>query len=112
MMACIVILDEYIATLLKSLEKLIPHSLWQSTFLKETKAKLGAHEAIVLLDFSKNFSCVIQDEGHGYHWTKASCTFHAAVIYTKISCDSLSVNNVCNLSDDMHHDVTFVYLSQ
>ena len=39
MILCTVTLDKYIATLLKSLEKLISQSL-------KTKAKLGAHEFI------------------------------------------------------------------
>ena len=69
------------------------------------------HEAIVLLDFSKNFSFVIQDEVQGYHWIKEACTLHTPITHTKIY-DNLSVNNISILSNNMHHDVTFVYITQ
>lgn len=109
--------EEYVNHLVKSLEKLLPHSFItksQSNYLKESlKAKLQPNEAIVLLDFSENYSYVIQDEVQGYHWTQDSCSLHPVVMYT---CEEpgkdLIVSSLCVISDDLEHDVGFVYETQ
>lgn len=57
---------------------------------------------------------VIQDEVQRYHWTQDSCSLHRVVIYTK--CEEtgkdLLVSSVCVISDDLEHDVAFVYATQ
>lgn len=109
-------LDEYLNHLVESLEKLLPHSFItksQSNYLKELKTKLQPDEAIVLVDFSENYTYVIQDEVQGYHWTQDSCSLHPVVIYT---CNEqgkdLIVSSLCVISDDLEHDVGFVYETQ
>jgi hypothetical protein len=47
-----------------NLEKLLPHSFVaksQANYLKELKSKLQPNEAIVVLEFSENYSYVVQD---------------------------------------------------
>ena len=122
-----VTLEEYLNILEKSLEKLMPHSFIakaQSRFLKEKKENLDETEAIVILDFSQNFEFVIQDEVQGYHWTKDRCYLHPVVIYTKKPStadelgqsseteDDLTISSICILSEDLEHDVGFIYESQ
>lgn len=108
-------LEEYLNHLIKSLEKLLPHSFItksQSNYLKELKSTLKPEEAIVLIDFSENYSYVIQDEVQGYHWTQDSCSLHPVVIYTCDELSNLTVSSLCVVSDDLEHDVAFVHETQ
>lgn len=76
-------IDEFVHELTTKIEKLIPHSYIaksQSSHFKNIKNKCPAIEAIILMDFSENFSFVIQDEVQGYHWTSDSCTVHPVII--------------------------------
>lgn len=78
-------LEDHIDTLVRRLEELIPHSFiakQKAKFLKETKAQLKSAEAIVLLDFSQNYSYCIQDEAQWAYGSHESCSLHLAVIYT------------------------------
>lgn len=108
--------EEYLETLIISLESLIPHSFItkaQAKYLKEYKENLKSNQAIVLLDFSENYSYVIQNEAQGYHWTRNSCSLHPAVIYTQDEDkDELVVSSLCIVSDDLEHDVPFVHETQ
>ena len=109
-------LEEYVETLINSLETLIPHSFIsksQSGYLKIMKENIDCSKAIVLLDFSENYSYVIQNEVQGYHWTQDSCSLHPVVIYTHSEYSGdITVTNLCILSDDLEHDVAFVYETQ
>lgn len=109
-------LDEYLNTLVASIEKLIPHSFIaksQSKFLKDKKANLQKDEAIVLLDFSQNFSYVIQNEIQSNYWSRDYCSLHTVVIYTHgTTPDKPTITSLCVCSDDLHHDVAFVYETQ
>lgn len=79
------------------------------TILKSLQAKCQPHKAIVLIDFSKNYSYVIQDISKGYYWTQDSCSFHPVVIYI---CEEpgkdLIISSLCIVLDDLKH-VAFVY---
>lgn len=109
-----VTLEEYLNKLIEGIEKLIPHSFVtksQAKYLKEIKNKLKIDEAIVLIDFSENYSFVLQNEAQGYHWS--SCSLHPVVIYTRrVNNEDLIVSNLCVVSDDLKHDVAFVYETQ
>lgn len=111
-----VTLEEYLEILVTSLEKLIPHSYVtksQAKYLKYIKSKLNESEAIILIDFSENYSFVLQNEAQGYHWTSNSCSLHPVVIYTRReNNEDLKVSNLCVISDDLEHDVTFVHETQ
>lgn len=108
-------LGEYVETLVTSLESLIPHSYIaksQSKFLKEKKSNLRPHEAIVLLDFSQNYSYCFQDEVQGHYWARESCSLHPAVLYTHSGETEPVKTSMCMISDDLDHDVPFVYETQ
>ena len=55
----------------------------QAQHLKNRKESIQLDTVIVLLDFSENFSFVVQDKVQGFHWNKDQCTLHPAVIYVK-----------------------------
>lgn len=111
-----VTLEEYLEILIEGLEKLIPHSFItksQARYLKEIKSNMKVDEAIVLIDFSENYSFVLQNEAQGYHWTSNSCSLHPVVIYTRHdNNEDLIVSNLCIVSDDLEHDVAFVHETQ
>ena len=106
------LVTELIAPLITKLKALIPNSYiakTQSQYLKRRKEELRDDTILILMDFSENFIFVVQDEAQGYHWTNSSCSLHPVVLYFKDTEGSLSSLSLCFLSDDMHHDVAFVY---
>ena len=40
-----------------------------------------------MLDFSENFSFIIQGESQGFHWENSQCTVHPFVVYHEKSND-------------------------
>lgn len=107
-------IDEFIYELTTKIEKLIPHSYIaksQSSYFKSLKDNCAPNQAIISMDFSENFSFVIQDEVQGYHWTSDSCTVHPVIINTCVD-DKKIVSSHCIISDDLNHDVCMVYKIQ
>lgn len=110
-----VTLEEYIEKLLSSLEELISHSFiakQQGKFLQDKKANLKENEAILVLDFSQNYSYCIQDKVQGAYWSHESCSLHPAVLYTFSEKEEPIKSSMCVISDDLNHDVAFVYETQ
>lgn len=92
---------------------LIPHnyiSSQQSQFLKYAKENLGEHEFVVLLDFSENYSFVIQDEVQGWNWANLQCTIHPFVIYYKDGNNSVSHVSLIMISECLSHNFAAVNL--
>jgi len=102
---------EFIDSLIEKLEKLLPHSFIakkQAEYYRERKDNLCDGEMLVLMDFAENYSFILQDEAQGYHWTNDACTLHPVVLY--YSQDGHTVfKSMCFVSDDLIHDVSFVY---
>ena len=63
---------------------------------------------IVLGDFAENYSYLVQDEIQGFHWNKSRCSLQPVVVYIRPS-DNLVESSLCILSEDLNHDVVFVY---
>ncbi|XP_046689161.1 uncharacterized protein LOC124375086, partial [Homalodisca vitripennis] len=107
-------IDEFVDELATKIEKLIPHSYIaksQSSYFKSLKDNCAPNEAIISMDFSENFSFVIQDEVQGYHWTSDSCTVHPVIINMCVDEEKI-VSSHCVISDDLNHDVCMVYKIQ
>ena len=83
----------------------------QSNYLRECKENLEENEVIILGDFAKNYSFVVQDEVQGFHWNNIQCTLHPVVLYYKDG-DALQSVSYCIISDDNKHDVGMVYQVQ
>lgn len=61
--------EEFLEQLQEDIKELLLHSFIaksQTRYLDVTKSGLNVGEFVVLLDFSENYSMVIQDETHGY----------------------------------------------
>jgi hypothetical protein len=82
-------------------------------FLKELKCNLQSSEFVVLSNFAENYSFVLQDEAHGFHWNNAQATIHPFVIYCKKS-DALYTEheNLVIISDCLKHDSILVHTFQ
>jgi len=108
--------DEFIELATSKLDKLTAHSFIaksQAQYLKNRKESIQFETAIVLGDFSENYSFVVQDEVQGYHWNKDQCTLHPVVVYARDQNDqSLKAHCFCFLSEDLNHDTAFVYAFQ
>ena len=101
----------FVDLLVASLEKLRPHSYTarsQSEYLSQLKQDLDPSSIILLGDFAENYAFVVQDEIQSYHWNTQQCSLHPIVIYYKDN-DILKHISYCYISDDIVHDVAFVY---
>lgn len=102
--------EDYISLLSRSLEKLIPHSFVaksQSSAFKRLKENPPPNTAIVVMDFSENYSYVIQNEIQSYHWNRGGCTLHPVGIFLRNK-ENVLISNHCFISDDLEHDTSFV----
>ena len=110
---CSLPLDEFIDDLCQKLDEITAHSFIakaQAQYLNKLKEKLKYDEMIILGDFAENFSFVVQDEIQGYHWNNQQCTLHPIVVYFHNTNESeLQSRSICFISDDLKHDVNFVY---
>lgn len=107
--------DDFMETFQKRIHALIPHSFIaerQSSYLKEVKNSLNQHEFLVIMDFSENYSFVIQDEIQSFHWTNAQATIHPFGIYFKNESSDVEHTNLVIISDCLKHNTTLVHLFQ
>ena len=106
-------MHEFVQLFAAAINKLKRHSYIakaQSAYLKQHKENLKPNYAIVLLDFAKNYSFIIQDKAQSYHWNNSQCSLHPALIYYKpLNADQLCHKSVCIISDDKDHNIGFVY---
>ena len=74
----------FIEKLVKSLDILRPRSFIsrnQSQYLNNLKENIDESSAIFLCDFAENYSFVVQDDVHSFHWIHMMCTLHPVVVY-------------------------------
>ncbi|KAE8740460.1 hypothetical protein FOCC_FOCC014027 [Frankliniella occidentalis] len=99
----------------KDLEKVIVHDFiaWkQSQYLLNEKENMPVSKAVILMDFSMNYSTTIQDVVQAQHWKKEQASVHPAVVYYKDESNALCLQSLCYISDDLDHDVAFVLVTQ
>ena len=53
----------------------------QSEFLRVKKPSLKFDEAVLILDFTENYSFIVQDSFQSYQWNNAHATIHLFVLY-------------------------------
>ena len=102
---------DFLGEIGEQIEKLRTHNYIaksQSSFLSNSKEKLGEGEAIVLLDFAENYSFVVQDAIQGFYWDSSQATVHPFAVYHKVG-GSLKVTSLCVISDHMRHNTATVY---
>lgn len=76
------------------------------------KENLKDDECLILMDFAENYNFVLQNEVQSYHWSHLSCSLHPTVIFSRTSNGLLKETPLCFISDDLNHDVPFVYCIQ
>ncbi|GBN96229.1 hypothetical protein AVEN_174177-1 [Araneus ventricosus] len=84
----------------------------QSKYLKDMKLNIPQEECIVLLDFSENYSFIVQDAIQGFHWENSQATIHPLVVYGKNSENQLLTVSMCIISDHTIHDTATVFSFQ
>lgn len=107
--------QEFIGFLIDKIESLIPHSFItksQNTYMRERKENLQYDEALVLMDFAENYNFVLQNEVQSYHWSHLSCSIHPVVVYSRSEGETTKESSLCFISNDLKHDVPFVYSVQ
>lgn len=105
---------EFIDSLCEKMLALKKHhfiSKTQSQFLKTTKENLAATECIVLADFAKNYSFIIQDEIQSFHWVSTQATLHPFVYYFKLDGVLMSYS-MCIISDHLEHNTVAFHTFQ
>ena len=75
--------------------------------LKETRTPQS--EAVIVGDFSENYSFIVQNAAQGFHWDNSQCTVHPFVIYYRTADQELSNFSVCFLSTSLKHNTIMVY---
>ena len=82
----------------------------QEIFLQNLKSNLLVNEIIILLDFSENFSFIIQDEAQSFHWKNSQYTVLPFVVYHRNSDDEeITHKSFCFLCPDTKHNTSMVY---
>lgn len=105
-------LHEYLSSLSKKISSMVRHHFvaqQQSQYFKHLKETLPPEsEAIIVGDFSENYSFIVQDAAQGFHWENSQCTVHPFVVYYKSTIhQELSHFSVCFLS--LKHNTIMVY---
>lgn len=104
---------EFIQILADKIDKLAVHhyiAKHQSQYLKTLKNNLTPQECIMILDFSENYSFLVQDCAQGYHWDNTQCTLHPFSIYIRQNSESETVCiPLCIISDCLKHDTVAVH---
>ncbi|KAL5510106.1 hypothetical protein EMCRGX_G005586 [Ephydatia muelleri] len=102
--------EDFVDELLKQLSNLRVHDFiakQQAAFLEETKPG----EAVVLGDFSENYSFVIQDAVQGFHWNNDQATIHPFIAYWRPSVTQEGTHNEAQCSsscNEAQSDATVV----
>ena len=61
------------------------------------------------MDFSENYSFVVQDAVKGFYWENSRTTLHPFLVYYKLN-DILKNKCYCVISNCMHHDTISVHV--
>lgn len=98
--------EMFVETFIDLLEKLLPHHFitkQQSEFYQEKKNNLKPGEVLVVSDFAENYSCVMQDEVQGYHWSTEQVSLHPFVAYYKTAVGDLKCISYVAATDHRKH---------
>ena len=57
---------------------------WQQAQLKQCKDNMPPKSAVIIMDYTENYSCTSQDEVQSAHWSNTQITIHPVVRYTPL----------------------------
>ena len=106
--------EEFVRTLIEKLKVLRTHdfiNMMQTKNFYKMKNTLPSGTALVVGDFSENYSFVVQDAAQGVHWSNSSCTLHPWMCYFAEN-GVLKTHFVLFISDCLTHDTVAVYAFQ
>lgn len=87
----------------------------QAQYLRDLKATVPKHEAIILMNFAENYSFLVQDAPQSYHWNNTQATIHPITVYYRLQEDSrngIAVKCCAVISDCLEHDTVNVHTFQ
>ena len=102
---------EFLQSLSSAVVKLTRHhyvSQHQSKKFREMKETVAPGEAVVVGDFSENYTFVVQDEVQSYHWDAQQCTVHPFVAYWRED-GTQCHQSFCVMSDSTKHSTSTVH---
>lgn len=106
--------DDFASTFCEKLLYLKKHSFiakQQSAYFSRLKENVQVNEAVITLDFSENYSFVVQDEAQSFHWTKDQATVHPFAVYYRDQ-DEVKYKSFVFISDCLLHNTVAVHLFQ
>ena len=71
--------DEFIQTATEMIYDLCHHHFikdWQASYLRDSKENLDNKTCIILMDFTENYSFIIQDAMQGFYWQNSQAMLH------------------------------------
>ena len=80
----------------------------QSRSFSDMKKNVREREAVVVGDFSENYSFVIQDAIQGWHWDASQATVHPFVAYFREGGEVVH-QSFCYISDGLKHNAAMVH---
>ena len=107
--------DDYIQDLCDKINALTTHDYiakHQSTYLRNLKANLSHDTALVILDFTENYSFVLQDSAQGFYWDNSQATIHPFSVYYITEENDIKTLSLACISDCLKHDTVTVYAFQ
>lgn len=103
--------EEFVPELCEQVRDLIPHNFianQQAEYLNQLKETHRDNEAIVILDFSENYSVVIQDEIQSHHFYKKQATVHPFCVYYKHNGEK-KIQSIIAIAESLEHNINSVY---
>ena len=103
--------EDFLKNLSRKISQLSKHhhlAEEQSAHFKNLKASVQPGEAVIVGDFSENYSFTVQDEIQSFHWDAAQCTIHPFVVYWREN-DTERHQSFCFVSDETKHSASMVY---
>ena len=77
--------------------------------MESLKENLKEGEFLILLDFSENYSFIVQDQTQSFYWNNLQATVHPFVIYYRENNEVKHTSKVI-FSDCLNHDSVAVHL--
>ncbi|XP_074029570.1 uncharacterized protein [Leptinotarsa decemlineata] len=111
---CKTVMEEFIESFCEQLVALKKHSFistQQSKYYKDLKEQIQENEAVVSLDFSENYSFVVQDEAQFFHWNNDQATVHPFAVYYNEK-EEIKYTSFVIISKCLIHDSIAVHLFQ
>lgn len=111
---CVMPAEEFGEQIIHQLQQMKTHhfiSKEQSRYLCDLKDQLSPAEAVAILDFAENYSFIVQDAPHAYHWENRQATIHPIVVYYRTTVtEDVRHQAYAMISDSLSHDTAAVHL--